>query len=106
MKDLKAFLEDVKTNKELSAKVSEAKDAKEMVAIANAAGYTVTEDEMTDFLMESVSGGFSLAPFTQFVRRTLDVMDKVDSADATNLGQKARNLASKGLHKIGDQISE
>lgn len=57
MKDLKAFLEVMGKDNELSEKVRCAKDVKEMVKIANEAGYSVTEDEMNDFLMQAVAGG-------------------------------------------------
>ena len=57
MKDLKAFLEVMGKDNELSEKVRGAKDVKEMVKIANEAGYAVTEDEMNDFLMQAVAGG-------------------------------------------------
>lgn len=64
MKDLRAFLEVMGKDKELSEKVRGAKDVKEMVKIAKEEGYSVTEDEMNDILMEAVAGGkFNLDSF-------------------------------------------
>lgn len=57
MKDLKAFLEAMATDKELEEKVRGAKDVKEIVEVAKEAGYAVTEEEINDFMMEAVAGG-------------------------------------------------
>lgn len=57
MKGLKAFLEVMGKDKELSEKVRNAKDIKEMVKIAKRADYEVTEEEMNDFLLSAVAGG-------------------------------------------------
>lgn len=57
-KGLKEFLEVMGKDKELSAKVKGAGDVKEMVKIVKEVGYEVTEEEMNEFLLEAVSGGF------------------------------------------------
>lgn len=57
MKDLKAFLEEVAKNEALAERMNGTKDVSEMVQIATDEGFEVTEEEMTEFLMEAVSGG-------------------------------------------------
>ena len=72
MKDLKAFLEVMGKDKALSEKVRGAKDVKEMVKIANEAGYAVTEDEMNDLLLEAVAGGLTFGEFLDYTEKALD----------------------------------
>ena len=84
MKDLKAFLEAMATDKELAEKVGDADGAKEIVEIAKEAGYAVTEEEITDILMEAVSGG------------------KIDAAFWTDLGVTVVETTGAVLSKVGE----
>ena len=72
MKDLKAFLEVMGKDKALSEKVRSASDVKEMVKIANEAGYAVTEDDMNDLLMDAVAGGLTFGEFLDYTEKALD----------------------------------
>lgn len=92
MKDLKGFLEAIYNDKKLAEKVNEAKDVKEMVKIANEAGYAVTEDEMNDFLMEAVAGG----------KATLRSIIK----DAGSWFEKTGKKAGKWFKKAGNDIND
>ena len=86
MKDLRAFLEAMATDKVLAEKVGDANGAKEIVEVAKEAGYAVTEEEITDILMEAVSGG----------------KGKYDAAFWTNLGLSIVNTTGDILGKFGE----
>lgn len=105
MKDLKAFLEVMGKDKEFSEKVRGAKDVKEMVEIAKEEGYSVTEDEMNDFLMEAVSGGFNFGTFLgKVVDTTVDTVKTV--VDKKTQGATWGESLKDGGVKMGTGIIE
>lgn len=114
MKDLKAFLEVMGKDKELSEKVRGAKDVKEMVKIAKEEGYAVTEDEMNDLLMEAVAGGFSFGEILNGMEKGLEqakdvvavvgsVYDDVQEVRESggNTGEAVLTGITSGINNIG-----
>ena len=91
MKDLKAFLEVMGKDKALSEKVRSASDVKEMVKIANEAGYAVTEDDMNDLLMEAVAGGGFFDDLLSGVKK-----------EAVDVGKKSLKTLAKSVDEGKD----
>lgn len=58
MKGFEDFLNDLKNNEKLQKKVEEAQSPKDACDILKKEGYSVTEDEFTEFYLDNVSGGF------------------------------------------------
>ncbi len=82
MKDLKAFIEDLKSNENLAKKFENVKDSKEIVELAKKEGYEFTEDEFMDLQLSAVSGGFSWGDaknlFGKFVGTAATVVNEAD----------------------------
>ncbi len=57
MKGYEDFLNDLKNNEKLQKKVEEAQIPKDACDMLKKEGYSVTEDEFTEFYLENVSGG-------------------------------------------------
>lgn len=92
MKNFDEFLEAIATDTELSKKVGSAKDVKEMVILIQNEGYAVSEDDISDLIMESVSGG----SFLENLKGTLKEESKKMVGKALQAGSKeAANFVNK-----------
>lgn len=58
MKGLEDFLNDLKNDENLQKKFSETKDPSAAQDLLKKEGYHVSEDELMEFYLENVSGGF------------------------------------------------
>ncbi len=105
-KGLQEWMKELEGNKELAKKVQEMKDPKDIVKIAHENGYEITEDEIMDAVLESVSGGgfgssmkkfFGglIETFTPYAKKSFEVLKEVGTA----AGSAAQESFKKAMKK-------
>lgn len=104
MKDLKAFMKKLKSDKSLAKKVNNADSVDEVVSMAADAGYSFTADEFMNERMSAVSGGLGgskISVSTGDIDLDLSILDfsKIDAkiqqqiSGSGNTGQNTGNIS-------------
>ncbi len=96
-KGLQEWMKELEENKGLAKQVQEMKDPKEIVKIAHENGYEITEDELMDAVLESVSGGGGI--LTSTLKKCLGRLIETCAEGIQEIGKAAVETAGESLER-------